>query len=75
MKAEDVFIGLQVRNVRLNKPATIKELHSLESKLHITLHPFSLRYFLNLMGSFRLNMIGKARSASGVQMRRSVTLT
>jgi hypothetical protein len=50
MTAEDVFIGLQVRNVRLNKPATIKELHSLESKLHITLHPFFSTLFSEFNG-------------------------
>jgi hypothetical protein len=46
--AEDVFIGLQVRNVKLNKSVTIKELHSLESKLQITLRPF----FSNLLSRF-----------------------
>ena len=40
MIAEEVFIGLQVRNVRLNNPATLKELHSLESTLKVTLHPY-----------------------------------
>ncbi len=39
MTAEDILIELQVRNVRLNKPATIKQLRSLESKLQVTLHP------------------------------------
>jgi hypothetical protein len=46
--AEDVFIGLRLRNVKLNRSATIKEQHSLESKLQITLHPF----FSNLLSKF-----------------------
>jgi len=48
MTAEDVFVGLQVRNVRLNKPASLKELHSLESTLKVTLHP----YFSELLSKF-----------------------
>jgi hypothetical protein len=50
MTAEDIFIGLQVRNVRLNKLATIKDLHSLETKLQITLHPFFSRLFSKFNG-------------------------
>jgi hypothetical protein len=48
MTAEDIFVGLQLRNVRLNKPATIEELHSLEGKLDTTLHPF----FSELLSKF-----------------------
>ncbi|HEY1851517.1 MAG TPA: SMI1/KNR4 family protein [Candidatus Binataceae bacterium] len=48
MTTEEVFIGLQVRNVRLNKPATPEELHSLESTLGVTLHP----YFSELLTKF-----------------------
>ncbi len=48
MTAEDILIGLQARYVRLNKPATIKELRSLESILQITLHP----YFSRLLAKF-----------------------
>jgi hypothetical protein len=50
MTAEDVCIGLQVRNVRLNKPASTKELHSLESALQITLHPFFSELLSKLNG-------------------------
>ena len=48
MTVEEVFIGLQVRKVRLNIPATLKELHSLESTLKVTLHP----YFSELLSKF-----------------------
>jgi hypothetical protein len=48
MTVDAIFIGLQRRNVRLNKPATIKELSSFESKLAIQLHPF----FSNLLSKF-----------------------
>ena len=48
MTVEEVFIGLQSRNVRLNRPATLEELHSLESTLKVTLHP----YFSELLSKF-----------------------
>jgi hypothetical protein len=48
MTVEEIFIGLQVRKVRLNIPATLKELHSLESTLKVTLHP----YFSELLSKF-----------------------
>jgi hypothetical protein len=48
MTTEDVFIGLRMRNVKLNKSATRKELNSLESILHVTLDPF----FAKLLSKF-----------------------
>ena len=50
MTVEGILIGLRVRNVRLNKPATMTELNSLESVLRITLHPFFSRLFSKFNG-------------------------
>jgi hypothetical protein len=48
MTADDICFGMQLRSIRLNRSATTNELHSLESALHLTLHPF----FLSLLSKF-----------------------
>ena len=50
MTVEGILIGLRVRNVRLNRPATMTELYSLESVFRITLHPFFSRLFSKFNG-------------------------
>ena len=47
---EDILIALQARNVRLNRPATVEELHSLESLLDIKLHAFFFDLFSKFNG-------------------------
>lgn len=44
----DIFIALRARSIKLNGPATIQELHSLESLLNVKLHPF----FFDLFSKF-----------------------
>jgi hypothetical protein len=46
----DIFIALQARNIKLKGPATIQELHSLESRLNIKLHPFFFDLFSKFNG-------------------------
>jgi hypothetical protein len=50
MTTEEVFVGLQARNVKLNKSATINKLAYLESSLHISLHPFFSDLLLKFNG-------------------------
>ena len=50
MLVDDIFIALQTRNIKLNGPATIQELHSLESFLYIKLHALFLDLFSKFNG-------------------------
>ena len=50
MMIRDIFVALQARNIRLNGPATIQELLSLESFLGIKLHPFFFDLFSKFNG-------------------------
>ena len=52
MMVDDIFIALQARNIKLNVPATIQELHSLESFLDIKLHAFFFDLFSRSNGFY-----------------------
>jgi hypothetical protein len=46
----DIFIALRARNIKLNRPATLQELQSLESFFDIKLHPFFFDLFSKFNG-------------------------
>jgi len=50
MIVDDIFVALQGRNIKLNGPATIQELRSLESFLDIKLHAFFFDLFSKFNG-------------------------
>lgn len=47
---DDICLRLQARNIKFNGPATIQELHSLESFLDIKLHAFFFELFSRFNG-------------------------